>query len=278
MGLVRPGALRQMTDFRERVWAFYREHGRPLPWRRNVTPYGVFVSEVMLQQTQVARVIERWPRWLERWPDFGALATASVAEVLAQWQGLGYNRRALWLRAAAQTVVREWGGELPRDSALLVRLPGVGANTAGSIAAFAYNEPTVFIETNIRRVFLHEFFADTSAVCRAYPDGVPDAELRPLIEAALDREHPREWYWALMDYGADLARRGVNPNRRSKHYTVQSRFEGSARQIRGEVLRRLVQGAKTVAELGISDKRLPDVLVALEAEGLVRHQGEKYLL
>jgi A/G-specific adenine glycosylase len=270
----------QIAVFQEKVWEFYRDHGRDLPWRRlpagGVTPYGVFVSEVMLQQTQVGRVLERWGRWLERFPDFEALAGASVAEVLEEWQGLGYNRRALWLREAARRVVDEWGGELPREPGVLVGLRGLGANTAGSIAAFAYEVPSVFIETNIRRVFLHEFFGDAAAQCASYPDGVPDSVLRPLVEVTLDRESPREWYWALMDYGADLAKRVENPNRRSKHYNVQSRFEGSVRQLRGEVLRRLLAGPKTVAELGIDDERLVRVLEALSREDFVTREGERF--
>jgi A/G-specific adenine glycosylase len=267
-----------MDAFRGRVWEFYHDHGRDLPWRRDVTPYGVFVSEIMLQQTQVARVLDRWPRWMKRFPDFGALADATVAEVLAEWQGLGYNRRALWLRQAAMRVAGEWDGVLPRDPVMLVTLPGVGSNTAGSMVAFAYNEPTVFIETNIRRAFLHEFFNDEPAVCASFPDGVPDRELLPLVAEALDREHPREWYWALMDYGADLAKRVLNPNRRSRHYNVQSRFEGSFRQIRGEVLRQLLTGPKAADALGIADERLPKVLKALVAEGFATEKNGVYWL
>jgi A/G-specific adenine glycosylase len=301
--------------FRERVWEFYRDHGRDLPWRREVTPYGVFVSEIMLQQTQVARVLARWGRWLKRFPDFEALAAASVAEVLAEWQGMGYNRRALWLKAAAGMVMGEFGGELPQDPEVLVRLPGVGPNTAESVAAFAYGWPSVFVETNIRRVFIHHFgelaplllapehpasvrrtpsVSSGEAVAEPAPgsqQGVPaplpasypervisDAQLRPLIEAALDRESPREWYWALMDYGADLAKRVPNPNRRSKHYNVQSKFEGSVRQLRGEVLRRLLAGPKTMVELGMEDERLPMVLAALVKEGFVTREGQMYVL
>ena len=286
------------TQFQERVWAFYREQGRrELPWRVQLTPYGVFVSEIMLQQTQVSRVLGRWERWAVRWPGFRELAAASVAEVLAEWQGLGYNRRALALRAAAQMVVSEFGDELPCDPGLLVRLPGVGPNTAGSVAAFAYNEPVVFIETNIRRVFLHHYgelaagaeedsLRTEPALARrvrsesfAAPgpaDGISDAQLRPLVEAGLDRERPREWYWALMDYGADLAKRVPNPNRRSKHYLVQSRFEGSVRQLRGEVLRRLLAGPKAADELGIVDARLEAVLTTLVREGFVTERAGRY--
>src|ERR1700683_3459549 len=286
------------TQFQERVWAFYREQGRrELPWRVQLTPYGVFVSEIMLQQTQVSRVLGRWERWAVRWPGFRELAAASVAEVLAEWQGLGYNRRALALRAAAQMVVSEFGDELPCDPGLLVRLAGVGAYTAGSVAAFAYNEPVVFIETNIRRVFLHHYgelaagaeedslrtepalarrVRSASFAAPGPADGISDAQLRPLVEAGLDRERPREWYWALMDYGADLAKRVPNPNRRSKHYLVQSRFEGSVRQLRGEVLRRLLAGPKAADELGIVDARLEAVLTTLVREGFVTERAGRY--
>jgi len=251
-----------IVAFQDKIWRFYDEYGRhDLPWRREITPYGVLVSEVMLQQTQVSRVLGRWEQWTVRWPDFEALASASVAEVIEQWQGLGYNRRGLWLQQAAQRVMREFGGVLPRATADLQRLPGVGPNTAGSVAAFAYNEPVVFIETNIRRVMLHEWFADAQ--------GVADAQLMPVIAETLVRERPREWYWALMDYGADLAARAPNANRRSRHYSVQSRFEGSVRQLRGEVLRRLVAGSRTVSGLGIADERLPEALAALAREGFL---------
>jgi A/G-specific adenine glycosylase len=250
-----------IDQLHEKVWGFYREHGRDLPWRENPQPYEVFVSEVMLQQTQVGRVLAAYPAFLGRFAGFEALAEAPVAAVLEQWQGMGYNRRALWLRKAAQMVVEDYGGVLPHDPAELEKLPGIGSNTAGSVAAFAYEVPVVFIETNIRRVFLHEFFADR--------EGVPDDELQPLIEAALDRERPREWYYALMDYGADLAKGRANPNRRSKHYARQSKFEGSLRQVRGEVLRRLLEGPKTADELGVLDGRLPEVLAALVKEGFV---------
>jgi A/G-specific adenine glycosylase len=262
----------QLRVFRERIWEHYRAYGRDLPWRHDPTPYQVFISEVMLQQTQVGRVLERYPRWLERFVSFEALAAASVAEVLAAWQGMGYNRRALWLRAAAEQVMSEWDGQLPRDPVQLARLPGVGPNTAGSIAAFAYEVPTVFIETNIRRVFLHEFLGDR--------DNVADAELRPLIAAALDREQPRQWYYALMDYGAALAKRVPNPNRRSRHYNVQAKFEGSLRQLRGEVLRQLLAGPVTAAGLAaaVTDERLPAVLVALVAEGFVVATADGYRL
>lgn len=145
---------------------------------------------------------------------------------------MGYNRRALYLHGIAQAVVSQYGGQLPQDPAELVKLPGIGPNTAGSIAAFAYDAPVVFIETNIRRVFIHHFFNEAETV--------HDRQLLPLIERALDHEHPRQWYYALMDYGSHLAKTVPNPNRRSHHYSVQSKFKGSDRQLRGSILRALL--------------------------------------
>jgi A/G-specific adenine glycosylase len=260
----------KLTNLRQIVWDYYHDHGRDLPWRHDPTPYQVLVSEIMLQQTQVARVLERYPRWLQRFPSFEALARASVAEVLDEWQGMGYNRRALWLHKVAQAVVGKYGGNLPSDPAELVTLPGIGTNTAGSIVAFAFNAPVVFIETNIRRVFLHEVFADEV--------GVDDKQLLPLIGEALDEEHPREWYYALMDYGAYLAKTVPNPNRRSKHHTVQSKFEGSRRQLRGEILRQLLVRPRQLGEFEADDERLEATLQTLVREGFVIMREGQYIL
>ena len=257
-----------IEEFREKIWHYYRENGRDLVWRHDPTQYQVVVSELMLQQTQVARVKERYPRWMRRFPSFEVLANASVAEVLEEWQGMGYNRRALFLHQIAQVVMRDYGGILPNDPAELVKLPGIGPNTAGSIAAFAYEIPVVFIETNIRRVFIHEFFPEA--------EEVSDKDLIPLIEQALDAEHPREWHYALMDYGSHLAKTVPNPNRRSRHYTVQPTFDGSSRQIRGEVLRQLMTGPRLSFE--IYDERLEGVLIALQSEGFISLNDQVYSL
>ena len=280
----------RIQDFRDKVWDYYRENGRDLEWRHEPTPYQVVVSELMLQQTQVVRVAERYPRWMKRFPSFEQLAKASIAEVLEEWQGMGYNRRGLFLHRIAQAVMSENGGILPSDPAELVKLPGIGINTAGSIAAFAYNLPVVFIETNIRRVFIHEFFGEQTLSSRAQPrdlrgdfsstvemtEKVSDTQLMPLIAEAIDHEHPREWYYALMDYGSYLAKTVVNPNRRSKHHTTQSKFEGSKRQIRGEVLRQLMAGSRQTFE--IDDARLEVVLADMLKEGFIVQNGETYAL
>lgn len=264
---------RAIALFRRTILDHYREFGRRMPWRETTDPYRVLVSEVMLQQTQVDRVRPKYAAFLEAFPDVASLARASPADVLRAWQGLGYNRRALALQAAAARIVAEFGGRVPEDPAVLETMPGIGPATAAAIAAYAFERPTVYIETNVRRVFLHFFFRDRT--------GVTDAELRPLVERALDRERPREWYWALMDYGTMLAKTTPNPNRRSAHHAVQSRFEGSARQLRGRVLKALLaSGPLGAAELGAAtgagEDRLEPVLARLRKEGFVAEDGPIY--
>jgi len=262
--------------FRSRVYAHYRRHHRALEWRATRDPYAILVSEVMLQQTQVARVARYYPRFLARFPDPATLARSPLRAVLDQWSGLGYNRRALALQRAAQTLVRDHGGSVPADRDALQRLPGVGPATAGALLAFAFEQPVVFIETNIRRVYLDQFFASATTV--------PDRALLPLVACTLDRAHPRRWYYALMDYGAALGRRGPNPNRRSAHYTRQSTFAGSTRQLRGRVLRLLTERrCLSSAELwrrcaagghpGATGARLAAVVDALVAERFLQRRG-----
>ncbi len=264
-----------IAAFRKAVYAHFEAKGRALPWRHKVTPYTTFISEIMLQQTQVPRVAEFFPRFMKAFPTWRRLAAAELKDVLAAWQGLGYNRRAKFLHLAAQEVMRRHKGRLPDDPAALLTLPGVGKATAASIAAFGFNRPTVFIETNIRAVFIHHFFNGR--------EGVTDAELLPLVEAVLDRADPRRWYSALMDHGTELKQRHRNPARRSAHHKRQSRFEGSFRQRRGKVLKALVdsRGGMTLSVLSraaaLSNQEAAEAVAALVGEGLVRKKGDRYL-
>lgn len=184
-----------VSAFREMVLYHYRQHGRPMAWRDTTDPYRILVSEIMLQQTQVERVSTKYPEFLAAFPDFTSLAQAPLADILAAWQGMGYNRRAIALQKCAQRVMNEYGGVLPADVDTLATFPGIGWATASSICAFAFNMPVVFIETNIRRVFIHFFFSDGSSV--------NDAEILPIVERALP-DDSRVWYWALMDLGTAL--------------------------------------------------------------------------
>ncbi|MBQ6585387.1 MAG: adenine glycosylase [Coriobacteriales bacterium] len=206
----------------------------------------------MLQQTQVARVLKYWPRWMQDFPTVQALAAAPLERVLEHWQGLGYNRRAIALQRAAQVVVSAHGGVMPRDHDALLALPGVGPATAAGVRVFAFGEPDIYLETNVRSVFLHEFFPGQ--------EGIADAQLIPLVEATCDHDDPRSWEYALLDFGAYLKQTMPNPSRASKHHSRQSAFEGSRRQKRARLLR-LVMGA---GEQGASEAELLDAISAAE--------------
>lgn len=214
-----------IADVRHRGAELYRD----LPWRNTTDPYEVLVSEVMLQQTQVSRVAGRWERFIAKYPTVDALAAASTGEVLAEWQGLGYNRRALALKRACEECARDCAGELPDTEEGLRALPGVGPATAAGVIVFAQNKPAIYLETNVRAVFIDAFFPDE--------EKVSDKELVPLLRATCPENDPRTWYYALLDCGWDLKQRGDNPSRRSSQYARQSKYEGSRRQKRAEILR-----------------------------------------
>ena len=212
---------------------FYKLNRRSFLWRENITNYGVVVSEIMLQQTQVERVAQKFEFFLSSFPDFESLAQAPFYEVLKVWKGLGYNRRAMALQKIAQIVVSEHDNILPHEPEILETFPGIGKATARSIVSFAFNHPTVFIETNIRTVFIYFFFPDIA--------NIHDKQILPIVEKTLDRNNSREWYYALMDYGVWLKKTVGNLSRLSSHYSKQSKFEGSDRQIRGQILQILLE-------------------------------------
>ena len=262
-----------MDDFRRLVYDYYLENGRALPWRFESDPYKVYLSEIMLQQTPVERVLGKYESFAACFPDPQSLASAALDAVLKEWQGLGYNRRALYMRQAAIRVVDSFAGRMPQTVSDLEMLPGVGHATACAIAAFAYGTPVVFLETNIRTVFIHFFFRDGETV--------RDTELLPLVEQSLDREDPRNWYYALMDYGTMLKRKGIREHRRSASYKKQASFDGSDRQIRGRILKTLVECKSTSVPalagiLSVPDARLLKNLDRLREEGFVREQGGVY--
>lgn len=267
----------QITNFQDTVWQYYNDFKRDLPWR-NVSvdgaynPYHILVSEIMLQQTQVPRVIPKYELFLKLFPDVASLADAPLQDVLTAWSGLGYNRRAKFLHQAAAMVASEFGGTFPDTTEELIKLPGVGNNTAAAIVAYSFNQPVVFIETNIRSVYIHHFFKNQT--------DISDRQLFPIIEQTILAGNSREWYWALMDYGSYLKSILPNPSRASKHHSKQSRFEGSRRQIRGEVIKLLSNGPITQKNIEslISDERLNDVLTDLLREGLISKIGTTYHL
>jgi A/G-specific adenine glycosylase len=264
-----------ISAFQRMVLLHYESQGRDMPWRNTTDPYQILVSEIMLQQTQVERVTKKFSEFIRAFPDFSALAHSPLAEILAAWQGMGYNRRAISLQKCAIRVVDEYNGILPSDVEILSTFPGIGRATASSIAAFAFNLPVVFIETNIRRVFIHFFFAAT--------EEVHDEDILPLVKKTLYRKNPRIWYWGLMDLGTDLKKRVPNPNRRSVHYTKQTPFEGSDRKIRGELLQLFLKqqltGEDEIFGCVTEDTgRVKKILDDLEKEGFIKRRNNCYLL
>lgn len=283
-----------ISDFQKIVWDYYVAHSRLLPWRTPILkkqpdttldPYAILVSEIMLQQTQVDRVIPKYEAFMQQFPTIESLSKASLGEVLRLWSGLGYNRRAKFVWQAAQQIMQTHGGIFPRDEIALVALPGVGKNTAGAIRAYAFNESAVFVETNIRTVFIYHFFRGQT--------NVPDSELTYVIERSLpgcvtgalparneDIFQVREWYWALMDYGAYLKQTVGNISRLSKHHNVQSKFAGSKRQLRGEILRLLTKKDYSMSEMQdkMKDDRIEVVLHDLHTEQLIQKIGIRYHL
>jgi A/G-specific adenine glycosylase len=262
-----------LQQFQNIIYAYHRANPRPMSWRETDDPYCILVSEIMLQQTQVERVKSKYAEFLTAFPTVFELATASLSDVLQAWQGLGYNRRAIFLKRCAEEIVTFYGGHFPRSVAELQSLPGIGPYTARAVAAFAFGIAEPLIETNIRTVFIHFFFHGR--------DKVSDGEIMPLIAATLDQENPREWYYALMDYGGMLKQTHPNPSRRSSHHTQQSRFEGSNRQLRSRILR------EVLAHEGITIKQLQSMLsvvpeaveqnlVALQQEGFLVKRGRGY--
>ena len=261
------GICRQTLDlFCSEILTYYRGRGREFSWRSELSPYRVLVSEIMLQQTQTGRVEEKFTVFVDRFPDFQALAEAQFSDVLRHWKGLGYNRRAKYLHDIARAVVDEFDTVLPDDPELLVKFSGIGKATAASICVFAFNRPHAFIETNIRTVFIHFFFPDQV--------GVADGEIMDLVEQTMDRDNPRDWFYALMDYGVMLKKTVGNLSRKSSGYRKQSRFEGSDRQLRGRIRDLLLQHSRidtssAAARLEQPETRLAAVLDGLTAEGLV---------
>lgn len=267
--------------FRARVWDHYDSNARDaLPWRQTTDPYRILVSEVMLQQTQVSRVVPKYQAFMAAFPTVQALAAAPIDRLLAAWQGLGYNRRALALKRAAEVIVVEHGGKVPDTLEGLTALPGIGHATAAQVLAFAFDIGVPFIETNIRTVYLHEFFPGA--------EDVPDAAILPLVADTLDDTRPREWFWALLDYGTYLKATTPNPSRRSRHHVRQGRFEGSNRQLRGRVLAELTgraqSGAPCVSASALADavdfelERVTAALAALQSEGFVVSSSQGWRL
>lgn len=262
---------RLTEQFKKTIWKYHSENRRDLPWRNTHDPYKILVSEMMLQQTQVSRVLIKYKSFLKKFPNAKALASAPLRDVLLEWQGLGYNRRAMYLKKTAEVVTKELKGRFPNTAEALMKLPGIGQSTAGALIAFSHNKPSVFIETNIRSVFMHFFFKNTSSVS--------DTMIKELVEETLDTENSREWYYALYDYGTMLKKSSNKEtrsiHRNSKHYKKQSKFAGSNRELRSKIIKYLLSSKITrninqiSKEIGTRNDLIEKNLKTMQKEGLI---------
>ncbi len=260
----------RIQEFQKKVFSFYQKNKRDLPWRKTTDPYKILLSELMLQQTQVNRVILYYEKWITRWPDIHALASASLAEVLQAWMGLGYNTRAINLHKAARKIVTEFDNDVLEAMKQYKEIPGVGRYTLQAVQIFSTNADLVTVDTNIRRIFIKEF---------NLPEKVSDKELWKLAEKCLPIGKSRDWHNALMDYGAlhlTSQKTGIKPK------TQQSRFEGSDRQIRARILRCLLNDTMSLSELKktfrIEQKRLRRILDKMVTEKIIVNKNNSYQL
>jgi A/G-specific adenine glycosylase len=238
------------------------------------------VSELMLQQTQVSRVHTKYIEFIKKFPSLMKLAQASQLDILKEWQGLGYNRRALNLKKTCLLILKEHKGTFPKDYKKLIELPGIGQSTAGAILNFSYNISTPFIETNIRAVYIHFYFKNS--------ESVNDKELLPLIERTMDCKDPRNWFYALYDYGAflksSLGKEKTVLHKKSAHYVKQKPFKGSNREVRSNILKLFIQEKNPKHSVGEIEKKLnmakslvTSNLAALQKEGFIEQIPNKSL-
>lgn len=262
------------------------------PWRRTRDPWGILVAETMLQQTQVRRVVDRWPRFLARFPDPSVCAAATVGDVVREWEGLGYNRRAVSLHGAATLVVEQHGGTVPSDLDSLLALPGVGPYTARAVRAFAFEQPAAVVDTNVGRV-----------LARLAGHRLGGSEAQDLADSLAPDGHPWAWNQSIMEFGATVctkrapgcgscilvgscawAGRGDDPAVGSAAVGgPQPRFEGSDRQLRGRLVDALRRGPVAVddvaAVVGCADpRRISEVVRTLVADGLAVENGSRLTL
>lgn len=272
----------QVKSFRDKVWDFYSTQGRHgLPWRPprlkvkngKIDMYSIMVSEIMLQQTQVSRVLPKFETWMKKFPNIKALAEASRKDVLVLWQGLGYTRRAKFLHEAAQSILKNG---VPTTIQELENLPGIGHYTARAIATFAWNESYSFVETNIRTVYINHFFKNKEIVA--------DRDILSLVEQTLDTDKPREWMYALMDYGSYLKSEGKAHNGRAKSFTRQSKFKGSVREVRGAIMKFFTEKEILTSydqkefERRFDSGHVMQAFNGLTKDGLIRKREDNYII
>lgn len=265
-----PISIEKIKRFQKKIFLFYKKNRRELPWRNTTDPYKILLSEFMLQQTQVKRVVLYYEKWIAKWPSIESLASASLPEVLQMWMGLGYNNRAINLYKTSRIIVNEFNGNVLLAMTHYKELPGIGKYTSQAVQIFSTNVDLVTVDTNIRRIFLSEFTLPTTTT---------DRQLWSFAEACLPGGKSREWHNALMDYGAlhlTAQKTGIKPK------THQSSFEGSTRQIRAKILRCLLQKPMSSSALEqtiqLDKKQLKPILEKLIHEKIIMKRNNLFQL
>lgn len=259
--------MRSDEVFIQTVLKFYNEEGRhTLLWRKRISSYKILVSEIMLQQTQVERVTPKFKDWMRTYPTLESLGKASLQDILIMWQGLGYQRRAKALYQIAQTYTK-----LPKSFEDLLLLPGVGSYTASAICAFAYNRFSYpMLETNIRTALIHYYHQSKEKIeDKILSEDLLRISSHPLVQ----KVGARTWYYALMDYGAYLKSKNISHNKKSAHYTKQTKYKGSFRELRAKILFAITHKEKLPR-----DERNIKALEALLKEGYITKQKNTYII
>ncbi|MFW9798287.1 MAG: Fe-S cluster assembly protein HesB [Candidatus Thorarchaeota archaeon] len=253
----------ELKAFQNMIMGWWTDNARDLPWRLDPSPYNVLVSEIMLQQTQVSRVVPKFIEFKKEFPTVESLADAKTKHLLKIWSGLGYNRRAIWLKEAARQIVQRGG--FPQSAEELRKLKGVGPYTSRSILIFAFNKDLAAVDTNIRRVLIASGFADET---------MSDMQVQQVADRVLLKGRSSDWHNALMDYGSQVltsGSTGISPK------SSQSCYEGSTRQVRGEIVKILTSSdtmefreLKLRLDCELNDSELSSIIDDLVADGLVQ--------
>jgi A/G-specific adenine glycosylase len=249
---MQPLSPTQIKHFQKKILTWYEEHQRDLPWRKTRDPYHILVSEIMLQQTQVTRVIPKFEAWLSMLPTVKELAVAPTVTVLTLWSGLGYNRRALNLKKTAQIISEKYDGRFPQNEKALMALPGIGIYTARAVLCFAFDQQVAVVDTNVKKVILTQLFRSFPEEIRL-GDGsstqndlkIDEKMIMTIAEQILPHGKAYEWNQALMDYSSTVLKK------EKIHIPKQSKFIGSRRYYRGRVLKVLLEKKSVpIEELG----------------------------
>ena len=254
----KPNTKVKKETFHKKIFSWWAKNKKQYPWRETSDPYTIMVSEFMLQQTQASRVIPKFNLFLKKFPDLESLANNTDREVLALWSGLGYNRRAIWLKEAPQYIIEL--GYFPQENRILKKIRGIGEYTSRSIPIFAFNVDIATVDTNIRRILIHEGFAT---------EETNEKELFKIAEQLLPLHRSRDYHSALMDYGATLItakKTGIKPK------TMKGKFKGSTRESRGKIIKLLLQNEKlSKAELSkkLGKKDIENILNSLAKDQLI---------